>query len=165
MPLWRRSKEAKTPTAICPKRWQAFAAVYRVWAVADPGGGRGDRPRRLVRQDWFFHQFSQNNEVMKCMKKLCLYPLSQYFLVLASEALKRGGRHRRFVTVLLMWSETVSVINLQTLKSILKSAQKCAIFTFKFKNFLGGSLLKLSLIHIWRCRRSTLCRSRWSPYH
>ena len=27
----------------------------------------------------------------------------------------------------------------------------------------GG--LDLSLIHIWRCRRSTLCRSRWSPYH
>ena len=26
-------------------------------------------------------------------------------------------------------------------------------------------LLFLSLIHIWRCRRSTLCRSRWSPYH
>ena len=27
------------------------------------------------------------------------------------------------------------------------------------------SILNLSLIHIWRCRRSTLCRSRWSPYH
>ena len=27
------------------------------------------------------------------------------------------------------------------------------------------STLDLSLIHIWRCRRSTLCRSRWSPYH
>ena len=26
-------------------------------------------------------------------------------------------------------------------------------------------LCVLSLIHIWRCRRSTLCRSRWSPYH
>ena len=26
-------------------------------------------------------------------------------------------------------------------------------------------MLVLSLIHIWRCRRSTLCRSRWSPYH
>ena len=26
-------------------------------------------------------------------------------------------------------------------------------------------LVSLSLIHIWRCRRSTLCRSRWSPYH
>ena len=26
-------------------------------------------------------------------------------------------------------------------------------------------IIKLSLIHIWRCRRSTLCRSRWSPYH
>ena len=28
-----------------------------------------------------------------------------------------------------------------------------------------SSLHILSLIHIWRCRRSTLCRSRWSPYH
>ena len=27
------------------------------------------------------------------------------------------------------------------------------------------ALMFLSLIHIWRCRRSTLCRSRWSPYH
>ena len=26
-------------------------------------------------------------------------------------------------------------------------------------------MFNLSLIHIWRCRRSTLCRSRWSPYH
>ena len=26
-------------------------------------------------------------------------------------------------------------------------------------------LLKLSLIHIWRCRRIERCRSRWSPYH
>ena len=25
--------------------------------------------------------------------------------------------------------------------------------------------ISLSLIHIRRCRRSTLCRSRWSPYH
>ena len=30
---------------------------------------------------------------------------------------------------------------------------------------LVRSELDLSLIHIWRCRRSTLCRSRWSPYH
>ena len=25
--------------------------------------------------------------------------------------------------------------------------------------------LRLSLIHIWRCRRRLRCRSRWSPYH
>ena len=24
---------------------------------------------------------------------------------------------------------------------------------------------RLSLIHIWRCRRYAVCRSRWSPYH
>eukprot|EP00826_Nyctotherus_ovalis_P005239 TRINITY_DN11175_c0_g2_i1.p1 TRINITY_DN11175_c0_g2~~TRINITY_DN11175_c0_g2_i1.p1 ORF type:complete len:137 (-),score=19.27 TRINITY_DN11175_c0_g2_i1:12-422(-) len=27
------------------------------------------------------------------------------------------------------------------------------------------AIQNLSLIHICRCRRSTLCRSRWSPYH
>ena len=27
------------------------------------------------------------------------------------------------------------------------------------------AVVKLSLIHIWRCRRSYACRSRWSPYH
>ena len=32
----------------------------------------------------------------------------------------------------------------------------------KFSAVCGQNL---SLIHIWRCRRSTLCRSRWSPYH
>ena len=29
----------------------------------------------------------------------------------------------------------------------------------------NSSILGLSLIHIWRCRRYSLCRSRWSPYH
>ena len=28
-----------------------------------------------------------------------------------------------------------------------------------------GTSVDLSLIHILNCRRSTLCRSRWSPYH
>ena len=37
-----------------------------------------------------------------------------------------------------MWSETVSVINLQTLKSMPKSAQKCTIFTFQIKKNLGS---------------------------
>ena len=27
------------------------------------------------------------------------------------------------------------------------------------------SMVDLSLIHIWRCRRIERCRSRWSPYH
>ena len=26
-------------------------------------------------------------------------------------------------------------------------------------------IVRLSLIHIWRCRRIERCRSRWSPYH
>ena len=34
---------------------------------------------------------------------------------------------------------------------------------YRSKNF--NEFINLSLIHICRCRRSTLCRSRWSPYH
>ena len=33
--------------------------------------------------------------------------------------------------------------------------------TFYFTHIISN----LSLIHIWRCRRYSLCRSRWSPYH
>ena len=28
-----------------------------------------------------------------------------------------------------------------------------------------STVVELSLIHIWRCRRYAVCRSRWSPYH
>ena len=34
-----------------------------------------------------------------------------------------------------------------------------------FRDLLLRSLFLLSLIHIWRCRRPSRCRSRWSPYH
>ena len=51
-------------------------------------------------------------------------PIAMYQLQCLSSPIMKW----RFVNVYLMWSETVSVINLQTLKSIglLKSAQKCA---------------------------------------
>ena len=38
-------------------------------------------------------------------------------------------------------------------------------FKIIFHYFILSWWMDLSLIHIWRCRRSTLCRSRWSPYH
>ena len=43
----------------------------------------------------------------------------------------------------------------------------CAFWYFylRFINISHFFFTPLSLIHIWRCRRSTLCRSRWSPYH
>jgi len=62
------------------------------------------------------------------------YRNTSWFLPLGSE---KGEENRRFVTVFLMWSETVSVINLQTLKSMLKSAQIRSIFIFKIQKFSG----------------------------
>ena len=33
------------------------------------------------------------------------------------------------------------------------------------ENLIEGTVNSQTLIHISRCRRSTLCKSRWSPYH
>ena len=33
------------------------------------------------------------------------------------------------------------------------------------RTYCTFTVVTLSLIHIWRCRRDVLCRSRWSPYH
>ena len=33
------------------------------------------------------------------------------------------------------------------------------------EDIVNEAIVSLSLIHIWRCRRYSLCRSRWSPYH
>eukprot|EP00826_Nyctotherus_ovalis_P048046 TRINITY_DN5620_c0_g3_i1.p1 TRINITY_DN5620_c0_g3~~TRINITY_DN5620_c0_g3_i1.p1 ORF type:complete len:385 (-),score=66.73 TRINITY_DN5620_c0_g3_i1:22-1176(-) len=41
----------------------------------------------------------------------------------------------------------------------------CAVGLPIIGTVIGFIPLYLSLIHICRCRRSTLCRSRWSPYH
>ena len=57
------------------------------------------------------------------------------------------------------------------LKSLRRSRRlRRARFTFpiisrKSFSYRSPSVLHLSLIHIWRCRRSYACRSRWSPYH
>ena len=46
------------------------------------------------------------------------------------------------------------------------------IFLIFLTSIITGSKIRtmwmtpfLSLIHIWRCRRYAVCRSRWSPYH
>ena len=64
---------------------------------------------------------------------------------------------------------------LQHCSSVLQSAQGPyinLITTYLVCNWgisrttvLYSAVLHLSLIHIWRCRRSYACRSRWSPYH
>ena len=47
--------------------------------------------------------------------------------------------------------------------------RQCAPETTKFDKVTQNkghfAIQGLSLIHIWRCRRSYACRSRWSPYH
>eukprot|EP00826_Nyctotherus_ovalis_P029372 TRINITY_DN23199_c0_g1_i1.p1 TRINITY_DN23199_c0_g1~~TRINITY_DN23199_c0_g1_i1.p1 ORF type:complete len:144 (-),score=37.43 TRINITY_DN23199_c0_g1_i1:9-440(-) len=41
----------------------------------------------------------------------------------------------------------------------------CYALQFESDGCVPPFLLALSLIHICRCRRYAVCRSRWSPYH
>ena len=53
------------------------------------------------------------------------------------------------------------------LPNIILSQNSSQVTNFSRRKKQGNTKTpdSLSLIHIWRCRRSTLCRSRWSPYH
>ena len=57
------------------------------------------------------------------------------------------------------WSDTIG----PKLVTIFRLCSTCPSLSWRFHVMVAGC--NLSLIHIWRCRRSTLCRSRWSPYH
>ena len=47
----------------------------------------------------------------------------------------------------------------------LLTAAHFVYFCVKISLLYNSSVKDLSLIHIWRCRRYAVCRSRWSPYH
>eukprot|EP00826_Nyctotherus_ovalis_P014849 TRINITY_DN14176_c0_g2_i1.p1 TRINITY_DN14176_c0_g2~~TRINITY_DN14176_c0_g2_i1.p1 ORF type:complete len:114 (+),score=9.19 TRINITY_DN14176_c0_g2_i1:64-405(+) len=50
-----------------------------------------------------------------------------------------------------------------------KFSIKCPVFkqknTVSRLSIVASTVQPLSLIHICRCRRYAVCRSRWSPYH
>eukprot|EP00826_Nyctotherus_ovalis_P011633 TRINITY_DN13027_c0_g1_i13.p2 TRINITY_DN13027_c0_g1~~TRINITY_DN13027_c0_g1_i13.p2 ORF type:complete len:118 (+),score=14.86 TRINITY_DN13027_c0_g1_i13:125-478(+) len=64
------------------------------------------------------------------------------------------------IPVLVAWAFAVLFAILNCNKLITIILWLIILFVYAY-----GYILYLSLIHICRCRRSTLCRSRWSPYH
>ena len=52
-------------------------------------------------------------------------------------------------------------VGAQTVVSLLQTIQIKQGVSF----IAANKVYTLSLIHIWRCRRGSRCRSRWSPYH
>ena len=77
-------------------------------------------------------------------------------------AFMKGKNHSHVWSVLYFLLK--NVISLNTLLGFTKNIKSMTkLMTVKWTNAVA--VMKLSLIHIWRCRRSTLCRSRWSPYH
>eukprot|EP00826_Nyctotherus_ovalis_P006856 TRINITY_DN11673_c0_g1_i2.p1 TRINITY_DN11673_c0_g1~~TRINITY_DN11673_c0_g1_i2.p1 ORF type:complete len:315 (-),score=71.65 TRINITY_DN11673_c0_g1_i2:20-964(-) len=51
------------------------------------------------------------------------------------------------------------------LKKLLRVTRKNLSMTKEYNKIALSMMYKLSLIHICRCRRYAVCRSRWSPYH
>ena len=63
------------------------------------------------------------------------------------------------------WRRLLNIYCIFTIE-FLWPRQKTRTFALKDTKFtMLVDPLWLSLIHIWRCRRYAVCRSRWSPYH
>eukprot|EP00826_Nyctotherus_ovalis_P016932 TRINITY_DN1493_c0_g5_i1.p1 TRINITY_DN1493_c0_g5~~TRINITY_DN1493_c0_g5_i1.p1 ORF type:complete len:104 (-),score=5.29 TRINITY_DN1493_c0_g5_i1:54-320(-) len=72
------------------------------------------------------------------------------------------------------WSDLLScagIVSYSPLKALISNlsfspeSPFCMAETGFQQNFSHPHFLHLSLIHICRCRRYAVCRSRWSPYH
>ena len=106
-----------------------------------------------------------------------VYPANGYFFEIVSRhpqgilCLTHGSKHHKRIHAYRHCNSTYASVYMAGLEV------KCiTIPTFEFIFIMRALILyrielanitthHLSLIHIWRCRRSTLCRSRWSPYH
>ena len=154
---WRwRGREARRTSRRCPLfvTWQpvgdaAPAGTERVWVfvaveTCEVPSNRfrisGTALRRYAhgqRAEWLNHL---NWDTVSSPSPLYISPTFPSFISLLHEATPvktRSGQIREHCT--------------PVLKVVWKS--------------WGAPSHHLSLIHIWRCRRSYACRSRWSPYH
>ena len=81
-----------------------------------------------------------------------------------------GCHFGRSKTILFLWTSNFKYeeTNGKSQENAWKTSRKTALLLEKLnKCWMSqtGPRKRLSLIHIWRCRRSYACRSRWSPYH
>ena len=103
---------------------------------------------RTGRGIWSYGRYIMNNFILICLKVpfsvnycwIILYDFQFQVSILVSDLLK-------------------------DVSSLKNSTENIATVSWSLTCTIFYRLLILSLIHIWRCRRSTLCRSRWSPYH
>ena len=107
----------------------------KCWMVADDVGWRIASDELLVRR-WMVATWSR----LTC-SRLRLVRLFRWRFVARLRGVILSRRQR------LKWSRSSTLLS--ELISLLKKIPS----------------IYLSLIHIWRCRRSYACRSRWSPYH
>ena len=100
---------------------------------------------------------------------LCV-SMNQEHITITSCAISTGHTHKSFSIALTMaksssstWVDGEQRTLLVNLKHHSNSSKDKT--QLHWDQSLTSSSLILSLIHIWRCRRYAVCRSRWSPYH
>ena len=115
------------------------------------------------------------DEEVKQAKVFCLLPLNNWISELLHKSKFYLAWHNKLSSPSILAQEkvvswcAVSVWhNTLTVVGVERSMSKTARQTSRGRKIWAWCICdarKLSLIHIWRCRRSTLCRSRWSPDH
>eukprot|EP00826_Nyctotherus_ovalis_P039343 TRINITY_DN3780_c0_g1_i6.p1 TRINITY_DN3780_c0_g1~~TRINITY_DN3780_c0_g1_i6.p1 ORF type:complete len:116 (-),score=13.50 TRINITY_DN3780_c0_g1_i6:22-345(-) len=71
----------------------------------------------------------------------------------------------RFLLGLLCLREVTLFVSVYVFAAFFGLATFVLFIIFFCSLAIYNSILLLSLIHICRCRRYAVCRSRWSPYH
>eukprot|EP00826_Nyctotherus_ovalis_P061688 TRINITY_DN8800_c0_g3_i2.p1 TRINITY_DN8800_c0_g3~~TRINITY_DN8800_c0_g3_i2.p1 ORF type:complete len:274 (-),score=47.66 TRINITY_DN8800_c0_g3_i2:16-837(-) len=68
-------------------------------------------------------------------------------------------------TTIFVFPLLLAVLSLRGYVTAYNTSNVCLLFLVGFFGWAAQIALSLSLIHICRCRRYAVCRSRWSPYH
>ena len=114
------------------------------------------------------HDHSNHRESKKCHNKgTALMTTSKLRDETKTEQTRMGSKSEHFQNCVLclmnlMWATDVLSHMWKTWKCVWISAEAVLNTALHVWRPMAGHL---SLIHIWRCRRYAVCRSRWSPYH
>ena len=122
---------------------------------------------------WYiFRHISPNHACTSSDLRICTFRMTKSAMLSASASAPASASASASVLfmllLLLQQFLSVSASAAMTWSGATKALQVCYKSKPLEDYFCAGfcaEILALSLIHIWRCRRYSLCRSRWSPYH
>eukprot|EP00826_Nyctotherus_ovalis_P046900 TRINITY_DN5339_c0_g3_i1.p1 TRINITY_DN5339_c0_g3~~TRINITY_DN5339_c0_g3_i1.p1 ORF type:complete len:429 (-),score=120.77 TRINITY_DN5339_c0_g3_i1:15-1301(-) len=141
--------------AICEAVFVVFLFMYVIW-----------QPVLMFRTYRIVKSYLEDKELSRAKyKKIFIEKMN----VVKREKIGKLICKKVKLLLLALYTHFTNIWNLLNLTCIVLSVIICIywlMFIGHYNSFdVTPDILNLSLIHICRCRRYAVCRSRWSPYH